>query len=163
MEVVRVEGRIVFQHLFEEIRELKGSGSFGSDATPHVRRRPIRRWALHDQGAGQLRLVRSDLLVLVGAALGQWVAEATDFRLPGRMSRSDAESTPEVYSRDEAGRWISEVDEPRDAANLIERAEKLLKDESIHDQMTVPFLLRKALVVAGHDVPGVVTLPAAPG
>lgn len=158
MQVVRVEGRVIFQHVFEKPRETLTPGR--RESIPRIRWTPVRRWAVHDQGPGRLLLVRSEVMVLEGTQLALWTRECGAYLETGWGSSNPAEKNPEVHSRDEAGRWLSEIEEPRDAAALIERADRLIRQEGVHDRRTVPFLLRKALVVAGHRVPGVTTITA---
>jgi len=158
MQVVRVEGRVIFQHVFEKPRETLTPGR--RESLPRIRWTPSRRWTVHDQGPGRLMLVRSEVMVLDGAQLAWWSRECGDHLDTDWGSSNPAKKNPEVHSRDEAGRWLSEIEEPRGAAALIERADRLVRQAGVHDQRTVPFLLRKALLVAGHEVPGVVTITA---
>lgn len=67
-----------------------------------------------------------------------------------------------VDCADDAGRWISSLAGPTDAAGLLSYCDNYIGDpqraHSPHDELALPFLLRKFLVDLGYDVPGVVRL-----
>ena len=160
--VVRVEGRVLFRHTFEVATKAISRG----DREPRIRWVPVRRWAVHAQRADALRLVRSELRGLPGMAAHRWRNQREKVLKPafgsdhGRFDHLPIDVP--IHSRDDAGRWLAKIEERLDVPGLLELTDTLLNDEGDHDHHVVPFLLRKALVEAGYDVPGLRTLPASP-
>lgn len=142
-KLARVEGPIVFRYTFWALAQ-------GTRAPAKV---PIRRWLLHRQPGGRFVLVRQDRRVLDDERLGRWQGMVTQVRL--RSSGGPAW----LDCNDDAARWISQIEKPMDAAQLVSWVDDFLKDpnngQSPHDELALPFLIRKALVEQGCEIDGV--------
>jgi len=163
--VTYVEGPIVLRHTFAEPRlEIRGREAV-------LVRTAAARWIVHHQGRDRFVLVRQEPIRLVGAARWRW--ERTLDRLQSDHDCGDDSRTardrwrksrrlPVVECADDAGRWVSEVLGPVDAGALLAFCEGYLRDPAArhdpHDEMALPFLLRKKLVELGYDLPGVARL-----
>lgn len=148
--IVSVEGPIVFRYTFicpaEDPRK----------KLPFVRF-AVARWIVHRHGRGHFVLV--DLLrrQLDEEQRARWQEEV--------RSTSHAHILPHmewVDCDDDAGRWLARVTQPLDAAGLIAHCDRHLADpnttHNVHDELTLPFLLRKMLAEQGQDVDGLVRM-----
>ena len=159
-----VPGRIVFRHGFS-----KPSAFLGWE----MRYRSVvsARWLVHHDG-GRFFLVRQRIRELSPIRRRAWQASlseapvigiqkqaglisAEQAKIPGHVRSADR-----VHSDDDDACWLSEIEPPMDLDALLAYV-----DASIHrpgrphgpnDEVTLPFLLRKALIEQGFDVPGVV-------
>ncbi len=152
-----VPGRVVFSHVFT--RPLAREGR-----TRHIVRHPAFRWVVHFHGdAGAFTVVRQRRRLLSAPRRQAWnghlsTALGTHFNRNAQVLGGIIVDC--VDSSDDAARWVSEIEPPMDLEALLAYV-----DASIHqpdrphgpnDEVTLPFLLRKALIEQGFDVPGVV-------
>lgn len=165
-KVVQVEGPIIFRYSF--CRFAGRVERRGVD----IDRVPVARWLLHDGQLGKFVLVRQYRRALLGEVQKRWVQEvnaAQTFldRLRQHLSVNHA-SVSEVAtvmpsywleSSDDAAKWICQIETPMTVEELIQFVGTYLQDDTQihnpHDEAALPFLLRKALVEHGHQVPGV--------
>lgn len=162
--IVRVEGAIVFRYTFCE-PDFRERGK-----TWERLRVPVGRLHVHHPARGQFVLVQLRRRRLSGAVAKRWHDELrrAAFGDENRYSYGDdglrkwIEEEAEdafVECADDAGRWRASIEGPMDVTTLLARCDALKKESSptwsLHDELTVPFLLRKMLVENGFDVPGV--------
>jgi len=129
----RVEGRVIMDHKFHNQRLNEKTGKI-------IRTYPLRRIIVHDQGLDQYLLL-----------------------VQRRLKFRDRDELVESSSQD-AG-WVTEVVEPgqMDQVALIKfiDAEHIsLLDTLPSDAITLPFLIRQALLYAGKSVDKVIDYPA---
>lgn len=143
-KLARVEGPIVFRYTFWTLAQ-------GTRAPVKM---PIRRWLIHRQPGGRFVLVRQDRRMLDGGRLARWrevVAHVARFGLNVDPTWLDC--------NDDAARWISQIEKPMDAVRLVSWVDDFLKNpngnHSPHDELALPFLVRKALVEQGCEIDGV--------
>ena len=126
------------------------------------------RWHVHHQGKDRFVLVSQDRRLLVGWSRLRWINDLSHVFGNSRFGYSAPEFPSQfgfngdqlwVDCADDAGRWISEIVGPTDAAGLIAHCDAYIADPSTqhnpHDEVALPFLLRKMLVEQGYEVPGV--------
>lgn len=129
----RVEGRVIMDHDFSNHRRDPKSGK-------SIRKHPERRLIVHDQGDDQYLLLRQSRLLLTETA------QMVDSSVP-------------------AAGWVTDVidDAPKSKHELLEyidvQCDVLLK-ELPADAVTLPFLIRRALLFAGKSVSEVIDYPA---
>lgn len=159
--LVQVEGPILFRYTF---CKLSGRGyRRGLD----VAKEPIARWILHDLHRGKLLLVAQERRGLVGTARERErrefaAAQEEVARLAqnsSRMSIPPMAPSTTVECADDAGRWLSVVNGPMTAEEVLRWVEQFLSDPATrhtpHDEMVLPYLIRKALLEHGYPVPDV--------
>lgn len=145
--LVAVEGPIVFRHVFAQLTIV--APRHGS---PRLQGEPAARWLVHVQSQGTFMLVRQGRLTLPARFQEQWrqaFAGAPD--VPRRLKT-------DVHSPDDDARWLSTIEGPMDLEALLARADRFAVAPegfaTVHDQLTLPFRLRKALIEHGYPVPG---------
>jgi transcriptional regulator with XRE-family HTH domain len=152
-EVTLVEGPIVLRYTFVSYKTvLRGNVS-------ELARVPVRRWLVHHQGQGRFVLMIQERRPLVGSRRLRWSNLVEEV-----VPRGPLDKEPKVENwvdcADDAGRWISLLGGLMDVAGLISYCDDYLGNpqtaHSPHDELALPFLLRKMLVELGCDVPGVV-------
>lgn len=149
-----VGGRVVFSYLFT-----RPAHSIGRD--PRLRREPIARWVVHHLGTDHFILVQQRRRLLSPPRAEQWRESLRNINWQGNGLHEAATITPElVDAHDDAARWIATIDPPTTLRALLDRIDALMhQPDPLHgpnDEVSLPFLLRKALIEQGFDVPGVV-------
>lgn len=151
-----IGGRVVFAYLIAH-----PAPSIGRD--PRLRREPVARWVVHHLGADRFILVRQKRRTLSAARTQRWKASLEQasgaWRLPG--THAAATLNPEfVDAPDDAARWLATIEPPMTLAELLTFADAAIADpdrpHGPNDEVSLPFLLRKALIEQRFDVPGVV-------
>jgi hypothetical protein len=167
--LTQVEGPVVLRYTFLQLVPTQ-------QKVIELTRLPVARWLVHRQPNGRFVLVRQQRRVLVGQALWRWreALRAADKEAHERFSHGVhgantyferlADEEPYVDSADDAARWLSSIQGPMDAAALLDFCDAYFRDPKTlhgpHDDLTLPFLLRRMLIEHGHDVPGVVRIVA---
>ncbi len=151
--VTLIEGPITLRHTFVRLETARR----GSEHEPA--RVPIARWLVHHQAhrpPGRFVLVRQRRRMLVGLRSHRWEEELRRVS-SSRPTRFLPDDHP-VECADDAGRWLSFVEGPFDAAGLLAYCDRYLGDRSTlhgpHDELALPFLVRKMLVELGCLRPG---------
>ncbi|HLL52370.1 MAG TPA: hypothetical protein VK447_02430, partial [Myxococcaceae bacterium] len=165
--LTQVEGPLVLRYTFVRPHLVQRGN------TSELARVPVGRWLVHRHPEGRYVLVRQARRVLVGTARWRWWVAQRDARDPtgSRSARSlrvedfmQERNEAYVESTDDAARWLSEVHGPMDADALLSECDRYIRDPKTlhnpHDELTLPFLVRKMLVEHGHHVPGVVRIMA---
>jgi transcriptional regulator with XRE-family HTH domain len=165
--LTQVEGPIVLRYTFVRPHLVQRGN------TSELARVPVGRWLVHRHPEGRFVLVRQAPRVLAGTARWRWWVAQHDARNPSRRrSHRDLKvedfmqegNEASVESTDDAARWLSEVHGPMDADALLSECDRYIRDPKTlhgpHDELTLPFLVRKMLVEHGQDVPGVVRVLA---
>ncbi|MBK7823495.1 MAG: hypothetical protein IPJ61_21145 [Tessaracoccus sp.] len=152
--IIAVEGPIVFRYTFTRPyadRQPKVPGTY--------RREPIGRWLVHRQARDQFVLVQLTRRHLDGELRERWRETLWAGGVQGEQPR-----TVWVDCDDDAGRWSAAINAPVDASGLLALCDRHLADSNAlhgpHDELTLPFLVRRMLVEHGHDVPGLERMPA---
>ena len=149
--VVQVEGPVLFRYTFCRPKRIERAKSVD------LGREPIARWILHDLRRGKLLLVAQERRILSGRDLKRWANEVNGL---GTFSSSVTPAyTHWVDCTDDAGRWLSVLESPQSVEELLRFVDEYLADpkrrHSPHDELVLPYLIRKALVEHGHPVPGI--------
>ncbi len=143
--VVVVEGPVVFRHVFTFPTEAQRGQQV------HLTLEPFRRVIVHLHEPNHLVAVWQWRRSLTGTALASW----REFGL----SSYRVNEPLRVFAHDDAARWTSKVRNAMAPADFIADFDAKLglgtERFSPHDRATAPFLLRKALIERGFDVPGV--------
>jgi len=158
--LVQVEGPVVFRYTFSVL----SSRAFRRSVD--LSREPIARWVLHDLHRGKLLLVSQSRRQLTGTAKHRWgiefeeaKSEASKLAQAAGTTLSPMLSSDYVNSTDDAGRWVSFISGPLTVEELLRNVDDYLADtemiHSPHDELVLPYLIRKALVEHGHPVPGI--------
>lgn len=158
--LVQVEGPVVFRYTFSVLSHRAFRRSVD------LSREPIARWVLHDLHRGKFLLVSQSRRQLVGTAKRRWDIEFQDAKARASKLAEHARVPPPpmissdyVNSTDDAGRWISFLCGPLTVEELLREVDDYLADSetthSPHDELVLPYLIRKALVEHGHPVPGI--------
>lgn len=161
---VEVNGPIIFRYTFNRL-----DGRLHREGIEPLRS-PVARWLLHDGMRSKFVLVRQYRRHLNLPQLEHWAAErerqqsvvlaSVDDELSSKQSRF----LPVVQRgwldcADDAGRWMSRIERPMSLEELLNFVDCYIEDgrqiHTIHDQMTIPFLIRKALIERRYSVPGV--------
>lgn len=149
IKMVAVEGPIVLRYTFVRPK-----------ADPRGKawlRIPIGRWVVHRHGRGRFVLIELSRRQLDDERRNRWFSE---------MARASlSESCEEwVDCADDAARWTARIDDPTDASGLMTRCDEHVRDparmHNPHDEMVLPFLVRKMLVEQGLDIPDLVRMTA---
>lgn len=171
--LVRIDGPVLFRHTFEAPKGEVRRNAHGR-AIPTLKMRPARRWIVHRAGRRHVRLVRLRIAELHGLNRVRWLIEAhaamgvradpfegDPARRGSPETGREHETKPdlptgELFSREDAGRWVARIEGPFEIDALLARCDTLVsEDGSPHDEAVVPFLLRKALLDHGYDVDGI--------
>lgn len=162
LRMAQVEGPIIFRYVFYA-HETRISARY-----IELQPIPVYRWLLHRLADGRLLLVRQRRRQLIGSRLSSWERQlARDERDLLSTSRDNLIKVPVlahpwVNSSDDSARWISSISEPLSYHEFLDRVDRFVQDpgepHSGHDEVTLPFLARKALLENGYDVPEVVRL-----
>lgn len=161
-QVVQVEGPIIFRYSF---CRLEGRvDRRGVD----VARNPVSRWLLHDGQCGKFILVRQYRLAILPSERQRLASEQAHreeelsrlWQETGSVGRKPPLILPDwIESVDDAARWVSRIEPAKTVEELLEFTDGYVESENqihdLHDEQTLPFLLRKALVEHGYQVPGV--------
>ena len=133
IQYTRVEGAVLISHLI--IKE--------ADTYPRTKPSPWMKITVHTQGNGEFRLI-------------------TQRRFENQTLRTTVECA------DEQAIWDSLIGEKityKELLELVDSISSKLKQEQeqeqVHESITLPFLIRKALLNAGYPVEDVVDLPSA--
>jgi transcriptional regulator with XRE-family HTH domain len=169
VQLVQVEGPIVLRYTFVQFVPLMRK-------VVELTRLPVARWLVHRQPNGKFVLVRQEHRVLAGRSRWRWreLLRAADEEATRRFSSGvhsanthferQADEEPYVECTDDSARWLSSIQGPMDAAALLDFCDTYFQDLSTlhgpHDDLSLPFLLRKMLIEHGHEVPGVVRIVA---
>lgn len=162
-KVVEVDGPIIFRHTFSRLE-----GRLHREGIEPLRS-PVARWLLHDGLRGKLVLVRQYRRHLASDELTQWYAqrarqEAVVLGSQDPASFSTHKLLPALRSdwldsADDAGRWVCRIEHPMSIEELLAFVDDYVNDDwqlhTVHDQKTLPFLVRKALIERRYSVPGV--------
>ena len=160
--ISQVEGPIVFRYSFCRLE-------------PHADRRgidvprvPVSRWSVHDGQLGKLVLVRQYRAALPPDKYKRWEQELDDVaraataleeQVKTRGGISPITRSRWVESADDAAKWVSRVEAPMTVEQLLSFVDDYIADpgqlHNPHDELVLPFLMRKSLVEHGHQVPGV--------
>ncbi len=147
--IVQMEGPVLFRYTFcKPIRIVRAKGW-------DLGREPIARWIVHGLPHGKLLLVKQVRRALTDTRLRRWTATIRE------VSQHDIHyCVPDwVDCTDDAGRWMSSLSEPMTASELVQLVDDYISDSnrvhSPHDELVLPYLIRKALVEHGHPVPGI--------
>lgn len=160
--VAQVEGPILFRYSF--CRFEPRADRRGID----VPRMPVSRWTVHDGQLGRLILVRQYRAALTAQKHERWKEEIDDVSQSiaalAEQVKAKAGTVPPmipsfwVDSADDAAKWICRIEAPMTVEELLAFADQYVGDplqiHSPHDELALPFLLRKALIEHGHQVPG---------
>jgi hypothetical protein len=142
LKMVAVEGPIVLRYSFVRPEEDPRGKAW--------LRIPIGRWVVHRHGRGRFVLVELSRRPLDEERRARWAQELR------RVSRSGYWEEW-VDCADDAARWIARIDDPTDAGGLMTRCDEHVRDparmHNPHDELVLPFLVRKMLVEQGFDVP----------
>ena len=146
-----MEGPVLFRYTFCRPKRIERAKSVD------LGREPIARWILHDLRRGKLLLVAQERRILSGRDLKRWANEVNGL---GTFSSSVTPAyTHWVDCTDDAGRWLSVLESPQSVEELLRFVDEYLADpkrrHSPHDELVLPYLIRKALVEHGHPVPGI--------
>lgn len=162
-KLVQVEGPVIFRHAFVRLDgrlQRNGIERFWT---------PIARWSLHDGLRGKFVLVRQYRRHLQPTEMTGWDAQRTRqeasvvSRKAGYGERNlqllPSLSSHWVESADDTARWICRVERPMTIEELLNLVDSYVQDSTqlhtVHDQKTLPFLVRKALIERRYSVPGV--------
>ena len=142
LKLVAVEGPIVLRYSFvQPAKDPRGKASL---------RIPIGRWVVHRHGRDRFVLVELSRRQMDPERCHRWRDELA------RLSPSGGHENW-VECADDAARWIAGIDAPTDARGLIARCDEHVRDparmHNPHDELVLPFLVRKMLVEQGFDVP----------
>lgn len=152
--VTLVEGSIVLRYTFVRYKTVQRRGN------SELGRVPVGRWLVHHQGQGRFVLMMLERRQLVGSHRPRWKGMILRAGIEAMAAERIVEAESWVDCADDAGRWISSLAGPMDAAALISYCDDYIGNlqtaHSPHDELALPFLLRKVLVELGYDVPGVV-------
>lgn len=148
--LVQAEGPILFRYtFFRPIKRLR-------HRQVELGREPIGRWLIHDLQRGKLLLVAQSRRSLRGFGRERWTGEV--HRVLG-SSHSTSTEPVWVDCPDDAGRWISFLRGPFTAEELLQHADRHIRRPTMahnpHDELVLPYLVRKALVEHGHPVTGI--------
>lgn len=160
--VTVVEGPIVFRFAFVTYQlRAHGKSTFLAPV-------PIARWVVHHLARDRFVLVQQSRRPLLGAARRRWNTERGEIKRNAERAGAPkpqldallgADSASTVESADDAARWISVIRGPMTSAALLAFCDAYLADRTTshgpQDEASIPFLLRKALIEHGYDVPGV--------
>jgi len=143
LKMVAVEGPVVFRYSFiRPAADPRGKA---------WQRMPIGRWVIHRHGRDRFVLVELSRRQLDAERRHRWDNEVVKF-----MSVT-ARLEDWVDCADDAARWLARIDGPTDASGLIARCDEHVRDpdrmHNPHDELALPFLIRKMLVEQGFDVP----------
>ncbi|ACY13253.1 helix-turn-helix domain-containing protein [Haliangium ochraceum] len=160
--LVRVEGAIVFRYSFAHPYIAKTS----RDGTIDIKSMRLGRWLLHHQARDRFVLVRQVRRMLLGPARWGWlryVARNND-RVANELGQR-ADCPPLLLeSPVDAARWLSMIEGPLNAHQLLEFADRYLAAEHTrhtpHDEQVLPFLVRDALISLGYRIPGITLMSA---
>ena len=152
--VTLVEGPIVLRYTFVRYKTVQRGGN------SELGRVPVGRWLVHHQGQGCFVLMMQERRPLVGSDRQRWREMIQKAGIEYVEAEKIVKAESWVDCADDAGRWISSLAGPMDAAGLISYCDDYIGNpqtaHSPHDELALPFLLRKVLVELGYDVPGVV-------
>ncbi len=146
--ILQVEGPVLFRYAFcQPVRIDRAKGW-------DLGREPIARWIVHGLPHGKLLLVKQVRRALTDTRLERWREVVL------KVSGDHSYCAPEwVDCADDAGRWMSSLSEPMTASELVQLVDGYISDpirvHSSHDELVLPYLIRKALVEHGHPVPGI--------
>lgn len=149
IKMVAVEGPIVLRYTFVQPK-----------ADPRGKawlRIPIGRWVVHRHGRGRFVLVELSRRQLDDERHDRWARQ-----MPSMSALEIRENW--VDCADDAGRWLARIDDPTDANGLMTRCDEHVRDpdrmHNPHDELVLPFLVRKMLVEQGLEVPDLVRMTA---
>lgn len=151
--LVQVEGPILFRYtFFQPVKRVRSKCT-------EIGREPVGRWLLHDLQRGRLLLVAQFRRELIGCGQRRWEQEI--MRLDRYSSISDVSRW--VDCPDDAGRWLAVLRGPTTVDELLSFVDDFIENpdslHSPHDELVLPYLIRKALVEHGHPVPGIDRIP----
>ena len=153
--ITQVEAPVIFKFLFQnEIFVAK-----------QRKKVSVERWALHSLGRSKFLLAVQSRKLLSDKQVRQEQERQHKFGIPGYVL-NEFDDRHLKASNDEAARWDTQICEFADIDNMIERIDKHLAgiknnpEYSIHDIITFPFCLKKALLDAGYPVKGVKKISA---
>ena len=147
--LVQVDGPVLFRYTFVKPikRERNKRWELGHE--------PTARWLVHDLQRGKLLLVAQVRRTLTGFQKQRWDEEVS--KLDDSLVSS--RETSWIDCADDAGRWLSFLTGPLTVEELLQYVEQYLHDPERlhrpHDELVLPYLIRKALAEHGHPVPGI--------
>ena len=113
------------------------------------------RWLVHDLQRGKLLLVAQARRQLIGFQKKRWDGEIASLE----RSLVAQEEPSWIDCADDAGRWLSFLKGPLTVEELLQYVDRYLHDPEMlhrpHDELVLPYLIRKSLAEHGHPVPGI--------
>jgi len=147
--LVQVDGPVLFRYTF--VRPIKRE----RNKRWELGREPTARWLVHDLQRGKLLLVVQERRELTGFQKKRWDEEVRNLD----KSFGNPEELSWIDCADDAGRWLSFLTGPLTVEELLQCVEQYLHDPERlhrpHDELVLPYLIRKALAEHGHPVPGI--------
>jgi transcriptional regulator with XRE-family HTH domain len=147
--LVQVDGPIMFRYTF--VRPIKRE----RNKRWELGREPVARWLVHDLQRGKLLLVIQERRQLIGFQRERWDREVS--RLESSFVSYQEPSW--IDCPDDAGRWLSFLKGPLSVEELLLFVDRYLHDPEAlhrpHDELVLPYLIRKSLAEHGHPVPGI--------
>ncbi len=147
--LVQVDGPVLFRYTF--VRPIKRE----RNKRWELAREPTARWLVHDLQRGKLLLVVQERRELTGFQKKRWDEEVRNLD----KSFGNPEELSWIDCADDAGRWLSFLTGPLTVEELLQCVEQYLHDPERlhrpHDELVLPYLIRKALAEHGHPVPGI--------
>lgn len=158
VRLVRIEGPIIFRYSFTRPELISTRDRLD------IKRRQVGRWLLHHQSRDRFVLVRQVRRILLAEAAKRWRQIVThgDHDVANALAKAGRWGCIWLDSREDAARWLSRIDGPMNAEQLLKFVDAYLVDEktrhSPHDEQVLPFLIRKTLIELGYHVPDVLTI-----
>lgn len=132
--VVQVEGPVALRHTMH----IPGAAH---PRTGKVEREPVARWLVHHLARDRFVLVRQRRRVHHG--------------LDSSTDNPDPSNGAAVEASDDAARWLSRIEGPMTAGELLQRADAVMGVNAFLGTSLLPFLVRKMLLELGYPVEGV--------
>jgi transcriptional regulator with XRE-family HTH domain len=151
--LARVEGPVVFRYSF-----CYQSIALIGNKVNKLSAVPSKRWVLHRQADDRFFLVTQQRRLLDSEKAERWQTSLPE----GFLINERTQVGPRLWwleSYDDAARWLSQIEGPMDYNELIAWVDAYVRNPDTHhnphDEMVLPFLIRKALIEQGYRVEGV--------
>lgn len=147
--LVQVDGPVLFRYTFVKPikRERHKRWELG--------REPVARWLVHDLQRGKLLLVLQERRQLIGVQKARWDKEVSSLE----PHTAPNQELSWIDCADDAGRWLSFLKGPLSVEELLLFVDRYLHSPEAlhrpHDELVLPYLIRKSLAEHGHPVPGI--------
>lgn len=152
--ITQVEAPVIFKFVFQdEVTRGKQRKKFS-----------VKRWILHSLGGQRFLLAIQSRRELTNQQRQEEITRRRNFQYPGCQWSSGGQNIEDIFistCNDESCRWNTSLHEFRSIETIIQETDELLKDmrtsmfHNMQDVVTLPFLLKKALLDAGYAVKGV--------